>query len=323
MSDKHPPHSHHDSGPIDLKGIARLAMLERSLEPDFPRAALSELGAIEHAAERDPKDASIRDLSDRPWLSIDNDDSRDLDQLSFAERPQGGATKIFVAVADVDSLVHQGSALDDHARANTTSVYTAAQIFPMLPERLSTDLTSLGEAVTRLALVVEVDVRDDGTIASSDVYRASVQNQAKLAYNSVAAWLDAAGPAPERVKADSDIAEQLKIQDRVAQALRKQRFEHGALSLETLEARPVFDAGTIADLVPEGTNRAKQLIEDFMIAANGVTARFLERKGFPTLRRVLRSPERWAQIVALAESLGGHLPEEPSNAELEAFLNQR
>ena len=314
--------SHHDSGPIDLKGIARLAMLERSLEPDFSDAALKELASI-HAAASAEGDASIRDQRALLWLSIDNDDSRDLDQLSVAEALDGERTRVLVAIADVDSLVKRGDALDEHARANTTSVYTAAQIFPMLPERLSTDLTSLNENEDRLALVIEFVTRADGTLESSDVYRATVRNRAKLAYNSVAAWLDGAGPEPEHARAVPGIAEQLRLQDRAAQQLRKQRFSHGALSLETLEARPVFEHGDITDLVPEGPNRAKQLIEDFMIAANGVTARFLEQKRFPTLRRVLRSPERWAKIVTLAEGLGGTLPEEPSNAALEAFLDQR
>jgi len=171
--------------------------------------------------------------------------------------------------------------------------------------------------------VIEIVVRADGTVAGSDVYRAYVNNHAKLSYNSVAAWLESSAPAPERVLAVPGAEAQLRLQDRIAQRMRKQRFEHGALTLETLEARPVFDNGALADLVPEGSNRAKQLIEDLMIAANGVSARFLEQKGFATLRRVLRSPERWAKIVTIAEGLGETLPEQPSNAALEAFLDKR
>jgi exoribonuclease-2 len=193
----------------------------------------------------------------------------------------------------------------------------------MLPERLSTDLTSLGEGVDRRAIVVEMEVRSDGSIADSDVYRAIVRNRAKLAYNGVAAWLDGTSPAPAPVLALPGIDEQLRVQDRVAQQLRKLRFEHGALTLETLEARAVFDDGTVSDLVAEGRNRAKDLIEDFMIAANGVTARFLDAKRFPSLRRVLRSPERWEKIVLLAESLGEGLPAAPSNEALEGFLMKR
>jgi VacB/RNase II family 3'-5' exoribonuclease len=223
----------------------------------------------------------------------------------------------------VDALVHKGSAIDAHARTNTTSVYTAAQIFPMLPEKLSTDLTSLGEDVDRRAIVVEMVVQPDGSVAQSDVSLATVRNHAKLAYNGVSAWLDHAGPAPARVAAVRGVDEQLRLQDHAAQQLRRRRFEHGALTLETLEARAVFHEDKLSDLVPEGRNRAKDLIEDLMIAANGVTARFLDGKRLPSLRRVLRSPERWAKIVALAEAAGESLPPEPSNAALEAFLMKR
>jgi exoribonuclease-2 len=324
MSEHASPHPHHRSSRIDLRGIAHRAMVDRSLLPDFSAAAMAETAALAEAA--DPpraSGASFRDMRGLPWASIDNDDSLDLDQLSVAEPLADGAVKVFVAIADVDDLVKKGSAIDDHARANTTSVYTAAQIFPMLPEKLSTDLTSLREGVDRHAIVVEIVVRPDGSIAGSDVYRATVRNRAKLAYGSVAAWLDGASPAPARVLAVPGIDEQLRVQDRVAQQLRRRRFEHGALTLETLEARAVFDDGTLRDLVPEGRNRAKDLIEDFMIAANGVTARFLDQKGFPSLRRVLRSPERWSKIVQLAESLGESLPPDPSNEALEAFLTKR
>ncbi|HTA89815.1 MAG TPA: RNB domain-containing ribonuclease [Polyangiaceae bacterium] len=324
MNDHAPHNARHHPGKIDLRSVARRAMMDRGLAPDFSSSALDETATIVKAgaAPSAPSEA-LKDLRQLLWASIDNDDSRDLDQLSVAESLTGGAVKIFVAIADVDALVKKDSAIDDHARTNTTSVYTAAQIFPMLPEQLSTDLTSLGEGVDRLAMVVEIVVRADGSIADSDVYRALVRNHAKLAYNSVAAWLDGSAPAPAPVLAVPGIDEQLRLQDRVAQQLRTLRFEHGALTLETLEARAVFDDGKVADLVPEGRNRAKDLIEDFMIAANGVTARFLDSKGFPSLRRVLRSPERWAKIVALAESTGETLQADPSNEALEAFLMKR
>lgn len=310
-------------GTLDLRAIARRAMVERKLQPDFPQAAMAEVANLHRAAA--PLDASlaIRDLRDRLWASIDNDDSRDLDQLSVAEPLANGAVKIFVAIADVDALVKQGSAIDGHARANTTSVYTAAETFPMLPEKLSTDLTSLGQDVDRRAFVVEITVRPDGSSVESDVYLAAVRNHAKLAYNGVAAWLDGQAPAPAHVTVVAGMDEQLRLQDRVATQLRKRHFEHGALTLETPEARAVFHDDALSDLVPEGRNRAKDLIEDFMIAANGVTARFLEARRFPSLRRVLRSPERWANIVRLAESVGETLPADPSNAALEAFLVKR
>ncbi len=324
MNDHAPQNARHHPGKIDLRTVARRAMMDRGLAPDFSSSALDETAAIVEAgaAPGVPSEA-LEDLRQLLWASIDNDDSRDLDQLSVAESLADGAVKIFVAIADVDALVKKDSAIDEHARTNTTSVYTAARVFPMLPEQLSTDLTSLGEGVDRQAMVVEIVVRADGSIAASDVYRALVRNHAKLAYNSVAAWLDGSAPAPAPVLAVPGIDEQLRLQDRVAQQLRKLRFEHGALTLETLEARAVFDDGKVADLVPEGRNRAKDLIEDFMIAANGVTARFLDSKGLPSLRRVLRSPERWAKIVALAESAGETLEAEPSNEALEAFLMKR
>ena len=304
-----------------LKVIARRAMLERGLLPDFSPDVRSQTAAIARASA-DPEPA-LRDLRQLPWASIDNDDSRDLDQLSVAEPLGDGAVKILVAVADVDGLVKKGSPIDGHARTNTTSVYTAADIFPMLPEELSTDLTSLGEGQDRPAIVVEMVVRPDGAVSEFDVYRAAVRNRAKLAYDGVAAWLDGTVPAPQRVSALAGMEQQLRIQDRVAQTMRAVRHQHGALSLETIEARAVFDGDVISDLKPDEKNRAKELIEDFMIAANGVIAKTLGAKGFPSLRRVLRSPERWERIVALAAGLGERLPPEPSAPALEGFLAGR
>jgi len=193
----------------------------------------------------------------------------------------------------------------------------------MLPEKLSTDLTSLGEGQVRLALVIELGIDADGTLAEADVYRAVVCNQAKLAYNGVAAWLEGTAPAPPRLAAVPGLEEQIHLQDRTAQALKTLRRQHGALSLETLETRPVFEGDVLIDLRPEEKNRAKQLIEDFMIAANGMTARYLDRKGFPSLRRVLRSPDRWDRIVELATRLGGRLGPVPSAPALEEFLAER
>jgi exoribonuclease-2 len=235
----------------------------------------------------------------------------------------GGAAKVFVAIADVDATVKAGSATDAHARTNTTSVYTAAEIFPMLPERLSTDLTSLGEEKERRAIVVEMVVGADGAVKESDVYRALVTNHARLAYDAVAAWLDGAGPAPPRLSAVPGLDEQLRLQDRVAQAMKEGRHHRGALSLESTEARAVFDGDTLADLQPDEKNRAKELIEDFMIAANGATAEYLEGKGFPSLRRVLRAPERWGRIVELAAEYGEKLPAEPNAPALQEFLAHR
>jgi exoribonuclease-2 len=308
-------------GKMTLQRIARQAMTQRGLLPDFSPAALQEAGAITGAAvETGP---AVRDLRSLLWASIDNDDSRDLDQLSVAEPGVDGAVRILIAVADVDALVRSGSALDSHARANTTSVYTAALNFPMLPEKLSTDLTSLGEGEERLAIVIDLTVGPDGSVRRSEVYRASVRNGAKLAYDAVAAWLDGAAPAPPRLAAVPGLERQLRTQDRVAQLMKALRHQHGALSLESTEAHAVFDGDVLADLRPDLKNRAKDLIENFMIAANGATVQFLEQRGLPSLRRVLRLPERWDRIAALAAGLGQHLPSEPSATALEAFLTLR
>ncbi|MEP7061612.1 MAG: RNB domain-containing ribonuclease [Betaproteobacteria bacterium] len=296
-------------------------MLQRGLQPEFSAAAVAETQRIAHAAVATGDD--IRDLRNLPWMSIDNDDSLDLDQLSVSQPAPGGAVQVLVAIADVDALVKQGSAIDVHALTNTTSVYTAAGIFPMLPLKLSTGLTSLNEGEERLALVIEMVVSAEGAVTSSDVYRASVVNRAKLAYNGIAAWLEGKAAAPPKLAAASGLQEQLRTQDRAAQALRQVRHAQGALQLETPEVRPVFDDGAVTDLLPEETNRAKQLIEDFMVAANGCTARFLDAKGVPSLRRVLRTPKRWDRIVALAAESGDKLPAAPDAVALDAFLMRR
>jgi VacB/RNase II family 3'-5' exoribonuclease len=304
-----------------LKGIARRAMLQRGLLPDFSAAVMSELNAIASAAPA--SDTSLRDLRRLLWCSIDNDDSLDLDQLSVAEQLPGGAAKILVAIADVDAIAKKGSAIDGHAETNTTSVYTAAEIFPMLPEKLSTDITSLADGKERLAIVIEFEVGSDGAVGNSDIYRAAVVNRAKLAYNSVAAWLDGTAPAPAPISKAPGLDDNLRLQDRVAQAMKARRHQHGALTLETIEARPVFDGDSLTDLQADRKNRATELIEDFMIGANGVVARYLEQRGFPALRRVLRSPERWARIVELAKDQGGRLPSRPDSRALQEFLEDR
>ncbi len=304
----------------DLKQIARRAMVEKGLEPDFSRDVLAELGRIHGPAPAGGP--GVRDLRDRLWVSIDNDDSRDLDQLTVAELLAGGSVKIFVAVADVDSVVAKGSAIDGHARTNTTSVYTAAEIFPMLPEKLSTDLTSLNEGEDRLALAIEMTISKDGALEDSDVYRCAVRNKAKLAYDSVSVGLEG-GAFPEEARSPAGVPQQLRIQDAVAQTLRNRRHEQGALDLETIEPRAVFSDDAIVGLRLEEKNRARQLIEDFMISANGVTARFLAGRGFAALRRVVRSPERWQKIVAVAAGFGERLPPEPDCRSLERFLDRR
>jgi VacB/RNase II family 3'-5' exoribonuclease len=305
----------------DLKSIARRAMIERGLLPDFSAAAMAELARIQTVAA--DQHSNLRDLTRLLWASIDNDDSRDLDQLTVAEPCPDRSVKILVAIADVDGLVTKDSALDAHAKHNTTSVYTAGDIFPMLPEKLSTGLTSLNEEQDRLAIVTEMVVAEDGTVISSTHFRALVRNHAKLAYNSVAAWLVGTAPAPEGIKAVSGLDERLRLQDRVAQRLKARRHQCGALSLETIEPRAVFDGDVLTDLRVEQKNRAKELIEDFMIAANRATASYLKENGVPSFRRILRSPERWQRIIEVAARWGDQLPPEPDASALEAFLVKR
>jgi len=300
-----------------LERIAYRVMKERGFLPDFSRTALNELEEIQKAGGGEPPGKDLRQLL---WASIDNDDSLDLDQLTVAETLPDEKVKILVAIADVDSLVKRNSAIDEHARQNTTSVYTAGKIFPMLPERLSTDLTSLNYQEDRPAMVIEMVISDAGKIQSSDIYRALVRNHAKLAYNSIGAWLEGKGPMPEAVGAIPGLAENLRLQDRVAQQLKARRHEHGALDLQTLEARPVFAGDELKDLRVEERNRAKEIIEDFMIAANGVTARFLQGKKVPSLRRMVRTPKRWGRIVEIAAQHDSQLPPEPDSAALAIFL---
>jgi VacB/RNase II family 3'-5' exoribonuclease len=307
----------------DLVAIAHRVMTESGLAPDFSPAALAELARISGPASPDGRTDGVRDQRQLLWSSIDNDDSRDLDQLEVAEALPNRSTRVMVAVADVDALVGKGSAIDGHARANTTSVYTAAEIFPMLPERLSTDLTSLADGEDRLAVVIDMAVEADGSVSKAEVYRAFVHNHAKLAYPSVGAWLEGKGPSPEPAAKVPGMEEQLRIQDAAAQRLRARRYERGALGLETIQARAVFDGDRIAGLEAERPNRAKQLIEDFMIAANGVIAEYLEAKGLPSLRRVVRTPKRWERIVELAARFHEHLPTEPDSKALAEFLERR
>lgn len=310
-----------------LQSIAHVAMLEHNLLPDFSAEALAELEKLQvpvtvQTAATDIH-ATIRDMRNLLWASIDNNDSRDLDQLTFAEAISESRVRVMVAIADVDELVKEGSAIGEHARQNTTSVYTAAMIFPMLPEILSTDLTSLNPNEERLALVVDMEVDSDGSLLDSRIFRAIVFNHAKLAYNSIAAWLDGNGVEPDAVASVPGLAENLRLQDQTAQSLKKLRQVHGALSLETIEAKPIFDGDQIRSLEIDEKNRAKEIIENFMIAANGVTARYLSTSGFPSIRRMVRIPKRWDRIVEVAGEYKYSLPEVPDSKALEAFLIKR
>jgi exoribonuclease-2 len=302
----------------DLRAIAVHAMQTHGLKPDFDPAALREASAARQPAPH----GDIRDLRALAWFSIDNDDTQDLDQLSVAESLPGGATRLLVAIADVDALAPRGSAMDAHAAANTTSVYTAAGTFPMLPPLLSNDRTSLHEGRERLAVVVEMRVEEDGTVAGHALYRAAVTNQAKLTYDGVSRWLDGEGPLPEAA-ASARIEEQLRLHDDLSTRLRRWRQRRGALDVRTTAARPVLEDGRLVDLRADDRNRAKDLIADVMIATNAATARFLAQAGFPSLRRFLQSPRRWDRIEALAAGLGTVLPQAPDAVALERFLTDQ
>jgi len=306
---------------VILQSMAHRVMIERGLLPDFSNEALAELEKLQTSIGKpDQNIPNVRDMRNLLWVSIDNDDSLDLDQLTFAEAMPGDRVRIMVAIADVDAFVRKGTALDKHAQHNTTSVYTAAGIFPMIPDLLSTNLTSLNLDEDRLALVVEMELGADGTLLNSNIYRARVRNHAKLAYNNIAPWLEGKSTVPIVVSSVPGLAENLLLQDKAAQSLKKLRHIHGALTLETIEAKPVFDGDQIKALEIEEENRAKQLIEDFMIAANGVTARYLSANGFPSIRRVVRAPKRWDRIVEIAANHQYELPYEPDSKALEEFL---
>ncbi len=302
-----------------LQEIAKRAMQRRGLMPEFSNECISELAKIQEPAKADDQE-TIRDLRDMIWASIDNDDSEDLDQLTVAMPLSDGRIRILVAVADVDSLVKKGSAIDRDAQQNTTSVYTPARIFPMLPLKLSTNLTSLNLNQDRLALVVDMIIDNSGDLLSYEVYRATVHNHAKLAYNSLAAWLEGEGPAPAALAEVDGLADNILLQDHAAQMMKGLRHSKGALSLESIEAKAVFQGEMICDLEAEEKNRAKEIIEDFMIAANAANVRFLGERGFPSISRVVRTPKRWDRIVEIAAEHAFKLPKNPSPKKLEMFL---
>jgi exoribonuclease-2 len=305
----------------DLARIATDAMTERGLEPEFSAEVEQQLRRITGPGAEVGE--AIHDLTGLLWCSIDNDDSLDLDQLTACELLPHGAVKILVAIADVDALVKKGTAIDDHARINTTSVYTGARLFPMLPEKLSTNLTSLNPDQDRLALMTEMIVNADGGLAGSAVYRARVRNKAKLAYDALSDWIDGKAKLPAPAAAVRGMDKQLRTQDAVAQTLRKRRHAQGALELETFQPKALFEGDRVVDIQQQVQNRARQLIEELMILTNECTARFLAARGGASLRRVVRSPERWLRIVEVAKTLGETLPPDPDSKALEKFLAKR
>jgi len=311
---------------FDLQAIARETLLRFGFLVETPKAALAQLAQL---SEPDFSRLPFRDMTGLRWSSIDNDDSRDLDQIEYIEAVAGG-TRLYVGIADIGSFIERGSALDQAAWHNTTSIYTGVRTFPMFPDKLSTNLTSLLEGEKRLAVVVEMLIAPDGLLQESTAYRAVVQNQSQLTYNAVAAWLEKASgdgsPVTERmlakIQASSVLQEQLRGQHELAQVLRERRVEAGALTFETIELRPEPTDGTW-NLKAATHNAATRLIEDFMIAANQATVNFLESKRLPTVRRVVRTPKNWPQIVTLAARHGATLPDEPDAKPLEAFLTRQ
>jgi len=308
---------------IDLQAAAKQAMIENGFEPEFPPQVQQQLTELKVHPPQVAPNANIRDLRNLLWSSIDNDTSRDLDQAEVAERLPNGETKVLVGIADVDAFVPKSSAIDAHAAKETTTVYTGVRNFSMLPEQLSTDTSSLLEAVDKLSLVIEFVVGSDGSVRSSSVYRAIIRNKAQLTYNAVGAWLENKSEAPDKVAVLTGLQSQLKLQDEVAQALKNERYRHGALNIETIEVRPVVLNDKVVDVVKQEKNRATELIEDFMIAANEVVARMLETNKVSSIRRVVKTPERWGRLVELAAKQGEQLPTDPDSKALNEFLIKR
>jgi VacB/RNase II family 3'-5' exoribonuclease len=306
---------------FDLAASAHEEMIHEGFHPDFSAAIEQQVSALKNA-RHDRQDSHVRDLRQLLWSSIDNDTSRDLDQIEVAERVTGGIL-VRIGIADVDADVQMGSPIDQHAASETTSVYTPARTFPMLPEELSTDLTSLSPDEDRAAVVVEMLVADDGSISETEIYTAVVRNRFQLTYNGVGPWLEDAGPAPARVAGSAELQAQLKLQDEAASRIREQRHRLGALEFDRVEATPVVAKGEVTDITARRKNRASDLIEDFMVAANEVMARKLSAAGVSGIRRVVKSPERWPRIVELAAAHGASLPPEPDSGALANFLQEQ
>jgi VacB/RNase II family 3'-5' exoribonuclease len=308
-------------GHLDLQSIAKQIMQQRGFQPDFSPQVPQQLADLKAHPPQIVAGGDIRDLRNLLWSSIDNDTSRDLDQIEVAQPASNGDVKVMIGIADVDAFVPKLTAIDQHAARETTTVYAGVRNFPMLPEELSTGKTSLLENQDCLSMVVEFVVDSTGVVNSPALYRAVVRNKAQLQYNSTGAWLEGKSPAPPKIAASTDLQAQLKLQDEVAQKLKDQRFQHGALTLQTDELQPLIVNYQVIDVVPQQKNRATELIEDFMIAANGVGARFL--KNVSSLRRIVRTPERWDRIVQLAATKGEKLPAQPDSKALNDFLLRR
>jgi exoribonuclease-2 len=308
---------------FNLVAAALSTMQEHGFQPVFSLDSQKQLASIQaNPASADAllSHGTVKDLRTLLWSSIDNDTSKDLDQIEVAEQLSDGRIRVLVGVADVDGTVAKGTPLDAHAASETTSVYTGVKVFPMLPVELSEGLTSLNENQDRAAVITEFFVDRQGVVTDGPIYRAVVCNKAQLAYNAVGAWLEGTGPAPAKVEASADLAAQLHLQDQAAQRMVGQRFQQGALDLETIETRPIMQGDDPTNLVRQLKNRATSLIEEFMVAANGVMARTLQAGGVASIRRIVRVPKRWDRIIEVANGLGTTLPEQPDSKALEDFL---
>ena len=307
--------------PPDLQTVAERLMIERGFDLNAPAGIPAQLSAlVEHPPVATTAGADIRDLRSLPWSSIDNDTTRDLDQLEVAQPAEGGAITVMIAIADVDAFVPKGSPIDQFAARQTTTVYTGVRIFPMLPEALSTGLTSLLEDSDRLAVVVELVVDAEGRVASSAISRAFVRSVAQLTYRGVGAWLEGRAPAPAGIRSSKTLVDQLQLQDTASDRLRRARQRRGALNIQRVETRAVAGDDGAVTLQAEVPNRATLLIEDFMIASNEAVAKLLEARHRASIRRVVKEPRRWDRIVALAAANGGTLPAAPDSKALNDFL---
>jgi len=307
---------------FDLEARARRAMLDAGFLPDFPPEVLAETQEFKSAVQASPK-PQVRDLRHLAWSSIDNDTSRDLDQVEYAERLSDDSIRLLVGIADVDSLVSKGSAIDRQAGLESTSVYTGVKTFPMLPTELSTDLTSLSEGAHRSALVIELRIIGSGEVDCHDVYPACILNCAKLAYSSTGAWLEGQGPTPAPAAKTQGMEAQLRLQLEASGRLRNIRKQHGTLSFGSIEPTPVIEHGEVKDLTVRKHNVAEDIIESFMVAANVTMAKFLKEKGSVSIRRVVKTPKRWDRIQAIAAQFGVQLPNTPDARPLSDFLERR
>jgi VacB/RNase II family 3'-5' exoribonuclease len=312
---------------VDLAAIARQEMMDRGFEPDIPAAAQQQAEGARQKTE-----PGLQDLTALLWSSLDNDDSRDLDQIEWAERRADGI-RVLVAIADVDSAVAKGTPIDAHAATETTTVYAGVRTFPMLPELLSTDRTSLSEGEDRVAVVVEMMVAQDGAVGNgalangsagaNRIYRARVRNRAQLTYSGVGAWLEGKAAMPAKVAASVELQAQLQLQNEAAHLLRAARDRMGALTFDRAELQATVEDGKVRSVEGRRANTASRLIEDFMIGANEGMAQALRAAGVASIRRIVKVPERWPRMVELAAHFGDHLPAEADAAALNAFLVRR